>query len=107
MAQIRGTRSRASRVKPPNRRSQPTRSRGPTPSSPSTPARAPLGPASLPVATDRYKLIRYPATDEWELFDLETDPREMLSRAGDPAYAGIRSELEAELGRLRLELEVP
>ncbi len=26
------------------------------------------------VATDRYKLIRYPATDEWELFDLETGP---------------------------------
>ncbi len=59
------------------------------------------------VATDRYKLIRYPATDEWELFDLETDPRELLSRADDPAYAGIRLELEVELDRLREELEVP
>ena len=59
------------------------------------------------VATDRYKLIHYPATGEWELFDLETDPRELLSRAEDPAYAGIRLELEAELGRLRDELAVP
>ena len=59
------------------------------------------------VATDRYKLIRYPATDEWELFDLETDPRELQSRAAEPAYAGIRLELEAELDRLREELEVP
>ncbi|MCL7961179.1 MAG: sulfatase [marine benthic group bacterium] len=59
------------------------------------------------VATDRYKLIRYPATDEWELFDLETDPHELMSRAEDPAYAGIRLELEAELERLREDLEVP
>jgi arylsulfatase A-like enzyme len=59
------------------------------------------------VTTDRYKLIRYPATDEWELFDLETDPNELASRSEDPAYAGIRLELEAELERLREELEVP
>ena len=59
------------------------------------------------VATARYKLIRYPATDEWELFDLETDPHELTSRADDPAYAGIRMELETELERLREELEVP
>mgnify|MGYP001812863810 FL=1 len=59
------------------------------------------------VATDRYKLIRYPATDEWELFDLEADPNELASRAEDPAYAGIRLELEAELERLREDLEVP
>ena len=59
------------------------------------------------VATDRYKLIRYPATDEWELFDLETDPGEMRSVADDPDYAQVRADLEAELERLREELEVP
>ena len=59
------------------------------------------------VATDRYKLIRYPATDEWELFDLETDPRELLSRAAEPEYEAIRAGLEAELERLREELNVP
>ncbi len=59
------------------------------------------------VATDRYKLIRYPASDEWELFDRESDPGEMSSRAADPEYEAIRAELEAELERLREELSVP
>jgi arylsulfatase A-like enzyme len=59
------------------------------------------------VATDRYKLIRYPATDEWELFDLQTDPRELRSRAEDPAYDATREELRRELERLRIELDVP
>ncbi len=53
------------------------------------------------VRTSRYKLIRYPATDEWELFDLERDSRELESRHADPAYAERRAELEAELTRLR------
>ncbi|MBT8479549.1 MAG: sulfatase, partial [Gemmatimonadetes bacterium] len=59
------------------------------------------------VATDRYKLIRYPATDEWELFDLELDPLELTSVADDPSYADVRSKLAAELDRLREELQVP
>ncbi len=59
------------------------------------------------VATDRYKLIRYPATDEWELFDLETDPREMRSVADDPAHSAVREELETELRELRWGLAVP
>ncbi|NNK64641.1 MAG: DUF4976 domain-containing protein, partial [Gemmatimonadetes bacterium] len=59
------------------------------------------------VATDRYKLIRYPATDEWELFDLELDPQELTSVADDPSYADVRSKLAAELDRLREELQVP
>jgi len=58
------------------------------------------------VATDRYKLIRYPATGEWELFDLETDPRELLSVSADAEYETIRGELEAELERLQEELGV-
>jgi len=58
------------------------------------------------VATDRYKLIRYPATDEWELFDLDSDPQELTSVAADPAYEAIRAELEVELARLRAELGV-
>ena len=59
------------------------------------------------MATDRYKLIRYPATDEWELFDLETDPRELRSHAEDPAYEATREELRLELERLRIDLGVP
>jgi len=59
------------------------------------------------VRTDRYKLIHFYTLDEWELFDLETDPDEMQSVYGDPAYAEIQTELHAELDRLREELAVP
>jgi len=53
------------------------------------------------VRTDRYKLIYFDRTKEWELFDLEKDPHELKSVAEDPAYAETRKELTAELGRLR------
>lgn len=53
------------------------------------------------VRTDRHKLIHYPLTSEWELFDLREDPREMRSVYGDPQYAGVTSELKTELERLR------
>ncbi|MCZ2341641.1 MAG: sulfatase [Bacteroidales bacterium] len=61
------------------------------------------------VITDRYKLIRFyePGVDYWELFDRETDPRELKNVAGEPQYASIRKELETELARLRQELKVP
>ena len=53
------------------------------------------------VRTERHKLIHYYTIDEWELFDLEKDPREMKSVHADPAYAQVRGELEAELKRLQ------
>ena len=53
------------------------------------------------VRTDRYKLIHFYTTNEWELFDLKTDPREMKSVYADPAYADARKEMEAELKRLQ------
>jgi arylsulfatase A-like enzyme len=40
---------------------------------------------------------------EWELFDLEKDPREMNNVANDPAYAAIRRQLADELHRLQAE----
>jgi arylsulfatase A-like enzyme len=61
------------------------------------------------VVTDRYKLVRFyePDVDEWELFDLKTDPRELTSVYARPEYADVRRQLEAELARLRAELKVP
>ncbi len=61
------------------------------------------------VVTDRYKLVRFyePDMDYWELFDLQTDPKELTSVYGKPEYAEAQKELEAELRRLRKELEVP
>ncbi|MFC1499837.1 sulfatase [Candidatus Zixiibacteriota bacterium] len=59
------------------------------------------------VRTGRYKLIYYYYPDdrylnEWELFDLENDPREMNSVYDNPAYADIREDLKVELRRLRV-----
>jgi arylsulfatase A-like enzyme len=74
--------------------------------------------------TERYKLIYYyaeglgePEADpvitlggdavlepEWELFDLERDPREMRSVYDDPACADVVRELKAELHRQQAEV---
>ena len=53
------------------------------------------------VRTDRHKLIFYHDLDEWELFDLKKDPREMKSVYADPEYAPVVKELKVELTRLR------
>jgi len=60
------------------------------------------------VVTDRYKLVRFygPDIDEWELFDLKEDPKELRSVYSDPKYTEVRKELETELARLRKELKV-
>jgi arylsulfatase A-like enzyme len=70
------------------------------------------------VRTKQYKLIYYyglplnargakkrPTPPEWELFDLQKDPKEMNNVYGDAAYEGVVKELKAELMRLRQELE--
>jgi arylsulfatase A-like enzyme len=59
------------------------------------------------VRTDRYTLAHYYKTDEWELFDRQKDPQEMLSVYADPAYKATVGELKAELARLQRELNVP
>ncbi|MCW8924915.1 MAG: sulfatase-like hydrolase/transferase [Xanthomonadales bacterium] len=54
------------------------------------------------LATKRYKLIHfYYDIDEWELYDLENDPGEMLNVYGDPAYADVQAELHVKLNELR------
>lgn len=58
------------------------------------------------IATDRYKLIYYYDLDQWELFDLQDDPDELMSVFNDPHYAEVRAELEIKLVELRTELEV-
>ena len=59
------------------------------------------------VRTDRYKLIYYPATNEWELFDLQKDPHEIKSVYDDPAYAQIRGQMHNELRRLQEYYRTP
>ena len=74
-------------------------------------------PAHYGVRTRTHKLICYyndpldqpgasgPADPvEWELFDLVADPLEVNNVIDDPAYAEVRTQLEAELARLQSEL---
>jgi arylsulfatase A-like enzyme len=54
------------------------------------------------IATERYKLIHfYFDIDEWELYDLKTDPSEMKSVYDDPVYAEVQKELHQKLEELR------
>lgn len=54
------------------------------------------------IRTDRYKLIHfYYDVDEWELYDLSSDPQEMKNVYGDPEYSNIRAEMHRKLDDLR------
>ena len=59
------------------------------------------------VRTERYKLIYYYEIDEWELFDLETDPDELKSVYENPSYEEIKSQLLSRLTELRTQYRVP
>jgi arylsulfatase A-like enzyme len=53
------------------------------------------------ISTDRYKLIHfYYDIDEWELYDLKSDPQEMKNVYNDPAYASVREDLHKRLTKL-------
>jgi len=54
------------------------------------------------VATERYKLMHfYYDIDEWEMFDLETDPSEMKNIYEDSSYSDVREMLHKKLEELR------
>ncbi len=54
------------------------------------------------VATEQYKLMHfYYDIDEWELYDLKTDPSEMKNRYDDPAYAKVQAMMHKKLAELR------
>lgn len=64
------------------------------------------------VCTKRYKLIRFygpdvPNGEEWEFYDLQTDPQEMQSRYENPEYKEIIRKMKKELQRLREQYAVP
>jgi N-acetylglucosamine-6-sulfatase len=58
------------------------------------------GPGYAGLRNYRWKYVEY-TTGEAELYDLERDPDELVSRHADPAYATVRFALAARLGRLR------
>ncbi|MFW6170781.1 MAG: sulfatase [Planctomycetota bacterium] len=53
------------------------------------------------VRTERYKLIHFYQFDEWEFYDLKTDPDERRNLYGLPAHGPQISETKRELERLR------
>ncbi|NOR74728.1 MAG: sulfatase-like hydrolase/transferase [Draconibacterium sp.] len=54
------------------------------------------------VAMERYKLMHfYYDIDEWEMYDLETDPSEMNNIYDAPEYAGVQKMLHEKLVEVR------
>jgi arylsulfatase A-like enzyme len=55
------------------------------------------------VRTDRHKLIYYYDLDEWELFDLQEDPREMTNLYTAPSQQKRVEEVKKRLANLRVK----
>jgi len=53
------------------------------------------------VRGERYKLMHFYQFDEWEFYDLEKDPDELVNQYENPAYAKQIAETRLELERLR------
>ena len=58
------------------------------------------------ISTERYKLIHYYYDiDEWELFDLKTDPEEMKNVYNDPSYSAVKADLHKRLSKLMVKFK--
>ena len=54
------------------------------------------------VRTERYKLMKfYQFGEEWEFYDLETDPDELTNQYNNPEYKEEIAQVRGELDRLR------
>jgi arylsulfatase A-like enzyme len=58
-------------------------------------------PRQYGVRDHRYKLIRFYQFDEWEFYDLEKDPDELVNQYENPEYSDEIEEMKVELERLR------
>jgi N-acetylglucosamine-6-sulfatase len=59
------------------------------------------------VRTSRHKLIHFYEQNDWELIDLDKDPRELRDVWDDPAYADVRAEILGRYQALRKQFDVP
>jgi arylsulfatase A-like enzyme len=58
------------------------------------------------VRTDRYKFIHYyEAPEEFEMYDLQTDPGELNNLYGNPQHAGLARDLRKRIDELREETD--
>ncbi|SDB27213.1 uncharacterized sulfatase [Flavobacteriaceae bacterium MAR_2010_188] len=59
------------------------------------------------VRTDRYKLIHvYDDIDQWELYDLKSDPQELTNLYDSASYGDIQAKLKVTLDSLQKEYKV-
>jgi N-acetylglucosamine-6-sulfatase len=58
-------------------------------------------PAHYGIRDERYKLMHYPRTDEWNLVDLKKDPQEMQSVHDKPAYKKTLADMREKLSGLQ------
>ncbi|MFK7821748.1 MAG: sulfatase [Planctomycetaceae bacterium] len=59
------------------------------------------------IRTDRFKLIHFYNLDEWELYDLHSDPKEMNSLHENPEYASVMDDLKERVAALQVKYKVP
>ena len=59
------------------------------------------------VRTDRYKLMFFPSTGEWNLFDLKIDPQEMRSVHAERKYARTLETMKRLYAKLRASYRAP
>ena len=64
-------------------------------------------PQHFGVRTERAKLIHFPESDEWNMFDLQKDPQEMKDVYGNDEYVKMQKTLHAEYQRLRKYYDAP
>lgn len=58
------------------------------------------------IRTDRYKLIEFTKTAEWEFYDLQKDPLEMKSEYDNPKYGKIIKSLKQQLKMLMVDYKL-
>jgi arylsulfatase A-like enzyme len=61
----------------------------------------------LGVRTKNYKLMNFYNLEEWELYDLQKDPQELMSVYDDPNYAEVVKQLKQEIKQFQDVLKVP
>ena len=60
------------------------------------------------VRDDRYKLIHfYDDIDQWELYDLQTDPTEMHNLYGQSGYEEVTQRMMTKLKELQRQYDDP
>ena len=64
-------------------------------------------PQHFGVRSMTHKLFFFPASNEWNMFDLTNDPQEMVNVYNNPKYKRVQASLEQEFNQLRVQYDAP